>query len=221
MEPRAVDFRTIGLEMLRLARMLPVPLTLYILCTTAAYAFHEWHYGDDFTMVGTLIMLVDGYLVYVLIFLLMAEAGLFAQGKRGGFLAYLVFTVLGGLAIIFGFLLLIVPGLVLMARWMPGVCDVLVRNDGAVQAMKQSWEATGRATGALMLHAAGAFLLGVASGAVWAMPASLWGSAPLAFAILANLLAVLASVWLILLAVASYRLLMAPAAKDAAVQSPA
>ena len=208
MEPRAVDFRTIGLEMLRLARMLPVPLTLYILCTTAAYAFEEWHYGDDFTMVGTLIMLVDGYLVYVLIFLLMAEAGLFAQGKRG-------------LAIIFGLMLLIVPGLVLMARWMPGVCDVLVRNDGAVQAMKQSWEATGRSTGALMLHAAGAFLLGVASGAVWAMPASLWGSAPLAFTILANLLAVLASVWLVLLSVASYRLLMAPAAKDAAVQSPA
>jgi len=221
MEPRAVDFRTIGLEMLRLARMLPVPLTLYILCTTAAYAFEEWHYGDDFTMVGTLIMLVDGYLVYVLIFLLMAEAGLFAQGKRGGFLAYLVFTVLWGLAITFGLMLLIVPGLILMARWMPGVCDVLVRNDGAVQAMKQSWEATSRSTGALMLHAAGAFLLSVAGGAVWALPASLWGSAPLAFTILANLLAVLASVWLVLLSVASYGLLMAPAAKDAAVQSPA
>lgn len=221
MEPRAVDFRTIGLEVMRLARMLPVPLTLYILCTTAAYSFGEWYYGDAFTVVGTLIMLVDGYLVYVLIFLLMAEAGLFAQGKRGGFLAYLVFTVLWGLAIIFGLMLLIVPGLILMARWMPGVCDVLVRNDGAVQAMKQSWEATSRSTGALMAHAAGVFLLGVAGGAVWAMSASLWGSAPLAFMILGNLLAVLASIWLVLLSVASYRLLMAPAAKDAAVQSPA
>ena len=221
MEPRAVDFRTIGLEVLRLARMLPVPLTLYILCTTAAYSFDEWYYGDAFSGFSTLVLLVDGYLVYVLIFLLMAEAGLFAQGKRGGFLAYLVFTVLWGLAIIFGFLLLIVPGLVLTARWMPGVCDVLVRNDGAVAAMKQSWEATGRSTGALMLHAAGAFLMSAAGGAVWAIPASLWGSAPLAFTILANLLAVLASVWLVLLSVASYRLLIAPEAEKAAVQSPA
>ena len=76
MEPRTADFRTIAREILRLARLLPVPLTLYVLCAATAYSFVDWTFGDVFTWFETLVLLADGYLVYVLTFLLMAEAGL-------------------------------------------------------------------------------------------------------------------------------------------------
>ena len=225
MEPRTADFRTIAREILRLARLLPVPLTLYVLCAATAYSFVDWTFGDVFTWFETLVLLADGYLVYVLIFLLMAEAGLFADGKRGGFLAFLLVSLVSDMLIVLGTLALIIPGLILFARWSPAVCDVLVRNEGVTDALGRSWDATSASMLALLPHAVIAMCGYAAVSLLELLPDRVLGIAPLGFVFIANVVGAMSVAWGVLLSVATYRLLMTPlpdhASGDGAGYAPA
>ncbi|GAB5347341.1 hypothetical protein [Alteriqipengyuania sp. 357] len=65
-------------------------------------------------------------------------------GQRGhrGFLTYLGISFLSGIAIALGLLLLIVPGLILWARWLPAYGYALGEGRGVTEALSDSWEAT-------------------------------------------------------------------------------
>jgi hypothetical protein len=62
--------------------------------------------------------------------------------KLGGFGAFFIAGLLTGLAMILGFVLLILPGIYLSARWTMVDAVVVAENRGATEAMRRSWEAT-------------------------------------------------------------------------------
>lgn len=63
------------------------------------------------------------------------------RGRRGA-LTYLGILILSGLAYSLGLLLLVVPGLILWARWSPVYGYALGDGRGVIEAMGESWEAT-------------------------------------------------------------------------------
>ena len=63
------------------------------------------------------------------------------KGNRGA-LTYIGISILSGLAIILGVVALIVPGLILSARWSPVYGYALGEGQGVTDAMSESWEAT-------------------------------------------------------------------------------
>jgi hypothetical protein len=62
--------------------------------------------------------------------------------RLGGFGAFFIAGLLTGLAMILGFVLLILPGIYLSARWTMVDAVVVAENRGATDAMGRSWEAT-------------------------------------------------------------------------------
>jgi hypothetical protein len=87
---------------------------------------------------------IAGFILgYVLLWQIMAREGLTVGGRSGGAaLAYLVASLLSGIGFIFGVLLLIVPGLLLMARWSLIPAMIVGRGLSISQAFEESWRAT-------------------------------------------------------------------------------
>ena len=63
--------------------------------------------------------------------------------NEGGFGSYFLASLLAGLGVIGGFILLIVPGLYLLARWALAPTLTIARALPGVDAMKESWGRTG------------------------------------------------------------------------------
>lgn len=60
----------------------------------------------------------------------------------GRFWPYLGISILYGLALVLGFVLLIVPGIILMVRWVPLLPAVIDRESGAMNAFSDSFDLT-------------------------------------------------------------------------------
>lgn len=69
-----------------------------------------------------------------------------AQGRDGGgagrFWHYLAMSILSMIALVVGFLLLIVPGLILLVRWAAAAGFVIDAKEGVTDALAASWRAT-------------------------------------------------------------------------------
>lgn len=79
---------------------------------------------------------------YLLLLALVRGAGVRREGEGGGFGAYFVVGILGGLGMLLGFLLLVVPGIVLMVRWLAADSMVLSEDKRASEALSASWDMT-------------------------------------------------------------------------------
>lgn len=194
MHERTVDSRSLLGEILRLARLIPLVLAGYAALSTGFYAYVDWH-GHERALVY--LGLLDWALIYGLTVLIMSEAGLFRSGKHGGVGAYFAYGIVSGLAILLGLMLFIVPGMILLARWQPAVCDVLIHNDGPTRAMERAWQATSGSMTAMLLHTFGAAACLAAGLAVWALPDEIYVLSPLAFIIGQNFAAAIGSLWLL------------------------
>jgi hypothetical protein len=64
------------------------------------------------------------------------------EGRRAGLLPVFGVLLVSTLAILFGMILLIVPGIILAVRWLPVVPILIFRNQGVAEALRESWEAT-------------------------------------------------------------------------------
>ncbi|KLE35347.1 hypothetical protein [Aurantiacibacter luteus] len=64
------------------------------------------------------------------------------RGEGGGFWTFLGMSILAVLGMIVGFILLIVPGIILLVRWSAANGFAVSRGLGAVESLKVSWEAT-------------------------------------------------------------------------------
>ena len=62
--------------------------------------------------------------------------------KRRKYGALFAASILGTLGIVFGFVLLIVPGLILMSGWSAATPFIVVERKGGIEALKSSWRAT-------------------------------------------------------------------------------
>ena len=91
-----------------------------------------------FDLLASLVSLVLGYM---LVKQYLARQGLLrVEGNR--FWLYLGMIILTMIGLVIGFLLLIVPGVILMVRWSASTGYLLGKGDGVVDSLSASWRAT-------------------------------------------------------------------------------
>lgn len=73
---------------------------------------------------------------------MLRRSDLLAEGQSPSFLVYFGLTIVSGLAMVLGFLLLIVPGILLIVRWLPMYGFLMVSGSPIAQSMGQAWRAT-------------------------------------------------------------------------------
>jgi len=138
-------------------------------------------------------------------------AGMVRQTDAPSFDRFLPFVgiyILAVLGMMLGFLLLIVPGIILVVRWLPLLPAVIDRDEAAMDSFADSWEMT-RGSGWSIF---GVFLLTVIAAITIAVTivgaaSSFGGAGSPAAIILESVVDGLSSVFFIALAVAAYRLL--------------
>ncbi|ABC63053.1 hypothetical protein [Erythrobacter litoralis] len=93
---------------------------------------------------AVLLVIVLGIVTFLIQYLffahLLAHRG-YSIG-RNRFLGYLGFSILYGLGLLFGFLLLVIPGLILLVRWIAATGYVVGTETPVPEAFGKSWEAT-------------------------------------------------------------------------------
>lgn len=98
-----------------------------------------------------LLTLAGLFAQYLLVEHMLQKAGLLRVLGSKRFGAYIGQSILIGICFILGFLLLIVPGLILAARWSAAGPLLIGEQKGAIDAMKESWELTRGHTATLIL----------------------------------------------------------------------
>lgn len=79
---------------------------------------------------------------YVLFEAMLRKTGFLARGTEDSFLPYVGLSILYALGVGLGLILILLPGLFLMARWMVASPLLIARGGGVMAAMRDSWERT-------------------------------------------------------------------------------
>jgi hypothetical protein len=79
---------------------------------------------------------------YLLLDVMVRKTGLLSRKGDDAFMTFFGLSLLSGLAVFVGFILLVIPGLFLIARWSIAQPLVVARGDGVRQALGESWERT-------------------------------------------------------------------------------
>ena len=79
---------------------------------------------------------------YLLLNAMVRKTNLVSRKGEDAFLAFFGLSLLSGIAVLVGMVLLIIPGLFLIARWSIAQALVVARGDGVMQAFGESWERT-------------------------------------------------------------------------------
>lgn len=107
------------------------------------------YFGADYTsfvqemgkqFITALIGIVAAFLLIVS---MLRSSGFLSGAPDDKFLPYVGLSILTGLGVIVGLLLIIFPGLYLMARWSVAPAVLLSQGKGVIDSMKESWERTG------------------------------------------------------------------------------
>jgi hypothetical protein len=116
-----------------------LPIMLLIIAGAAAAATTIDVTAPSAGNILNILMLV---VQYYLIRHLVDRHGLRSADRLGGFGSFFVVGLITGLAVLLGFVLLIVPGIYLIARWSMVDAAVVAENRGFSDAMRRSWDAT-------------------------------------------------------------------------------
>ena len=115
------------------------PIVLLIIAgTTAAATTIDMTAPSAGNILNILVLVVQYYLIRHLV----DRHGLRSADRLGGFGSFFVVGLITGLAVLLGFVLLIVPGFYLIARWSMVDAAVVAENRGFSDAMRRSWDAT-------------------------------------------------------------------------------
>lgn len=113
----------------------------YIALSTAICAVADiWFY--DTSSVDFLMAVTGWALGYVLLVGLMQGGDYFSKGRSGGIGTYFVICLVTGIAISLALVVLILPGLYLMMRWIPVYARALTNEDWIGNNLRWSWAAT-------------------------------------------------------------------------------
>ena len=91
---------------------------------------------------GLLKALIGVVCAYLLLEAMLRRTGLRTRGEGDRFLPYFGLSILYTLGVIAGFILIIFPGLFIMARWSIAQPLMIGRGDGIMQSLGESWERT-------------------------------------------------------------------------------
>ena len=145
--PRQLKIGTIIDKTLGVAEFSIVPAALYVVGLTIVSATIKY-----FTLGMTRPLEVLGVAVvtfavsvtaaYFALNAMLEKTGLRSRTTEDVFLAYIGLSILYTLGVVAGFIAIILPGLVIMARWSLAQPMMLARGDGVTQALGASWERT-------------------------------------------------------------------------------
>ena len=202
--------QTIHDEQVRIARDSAIPLIAYVAVSSAVYSVVDAFYFDSDGLYFFTPFLVWG-LGYVLLVKLMQASARYAEGPKGGIGGYFALGLVASLAIGVGLVVLIIPGLYLLMRWLPAYARYYAKADGVTEALAWSWRETDGHQMPLSFALVGPIGLycvtfGIIIWQEFAM--EFWSNTALYASIVAlNLMASIAVAWLQLLGVAAYRVI--------------
>jgi hypothetical protein len=212
MEPR-LEARTLLATMREMASLAVITLLLFVGLITAVGTVLDLAGKSPFNFLNTIVSLVAGYL---LLRAMLLAAGLAEAGSVAAFGSYFGMSLLEGLGIIAGVLLLIVPGIILAVRWSVAGPYLLCERSGVSDALGRSFERTKGSgwiifgvslLGALPILAAA--LIGGIAGAL-SVTVSDSGPPDLLLSVVDNALGAVTSAYFTVLSVAAYKLLFRP-----------
>ena len=144
---------------------------------------------------------------YYLIVAMMRNMDLLPAKRERGFWAFFGLGILSGLGTIAGLVLLIVPGIILLARWMPAYGFLLGQNRGVTDALGESWDQTRPHFWAILLAMLLPTLAYGAGVAVYVLPELGVELPAFVIALLANVLLYGAALFMTALGIATYAVL--------------
>lgn len=116
-----------------------LPIVLIILAVTVAVAtFIDMSAPSAGNLLNIPVLVAQYYLIRHLI----DRHGLRSADRLGGFGSFFVVGLITNLATLLGFVLLILPGIYLSARWSMVDAAVVAENRGFSDAMRRSWDAS-------------------------------------------------------------------------------
>lgn len=98
---------------------------------------------------------------------MLSSTGMLAAAGGARFGAYFGLSILSGLGIILGFVLLILPGVFLLIRWLPAFGFLLGSEESVSRSLRLSWERTRGHFWAILVGAALPILLLAAGGTIY------------------------------------------------------
>lgn len=110
-----------------------------VLALSGSYADYSFAENAGVTFLDSIASFVAGFF---LAGAMLRGLGLRAEGEGGGFGAYFVVCLLGGLGMLLGFLLFILPGVIVMIRWWPAFAIALSEDRGGAEALGDAWKMT-------------------------------------------------------------------------------
>ncbi len=127
-------------EAIRLIQAAWLEAFVYLAGTIAVWTLIDLEVlGESMTIPGTV---VDVVLAYFLTIGLLAKGGLLANGLKGTFGTYFLVSLVSGIAVLVGLVLLVIPGVILLVRWLPAYGIALGEDASATGALGKSWETT-------------------------------------------------------------------------------
>lgn len=145
--PRQLKIGTIIDKTLGVAELSIVPAAIYVVGLTivsAAIKYFTLGMTRPLEVLGVAVVTfaVSVTAAYFALNAMLEKTGLRSRTAEDVFLAYIGLSILYTLGVVAGFIAIILPGLVIMARWSLAQPMMLARGDGAMQALGASWERT-------------------------------------------------------------------------------
>lgn len=204
-QARANFLHDLNIEQKRIAlRNLPYVLA-YLALTAAPYIYFDIFLWDQDSLYF-LAAFLGWAMGYVLLLFIMQRSGYFADGKESGVGVYFALGLSTGILIALALVVLILPGLYLLMRWLPVYARALTTEEWITQSMRWSWTATEPFQKPLAAALAGPVLFyGISLTAIYFYDAM--GLSYEASVIIVHCAESVASAWLLILGVAAFGLL--------------
>jgi hypothetical protein len=144
--PRQIKIGSIIDKTLGVVEHCAIPALIFVVGTTAVTAALKYFtlgLGVMEQVASGLAQFVVGLTAaYFLLDAMLRKTGLRSRGDDDVFFAYFGLSILYTLAVMLGFIAIVVPGLILMARWALAQPMLLARGGGVMKALGASWERT-------------------------------------------------------------------------------
>ncbi len=145
--PRELKIGKIVDKTLGVIEHIALPALLFVIGFTAINSVLAYFLADPTSplramQIWLLQLAVGAVVSYLLLDVALRHTGLHSRTERQAFLLYLGLYALYTLGVIVGFILIIVPGLIFMARWSIAQPLLVGRGTGVMEAFGESWERT-------------------------------------------------------------------------------
>lgn len=208
-------------EQLRLASAGRNWILAYVIATSALYVIVDVYFYEENSINVLASILVWGA-GYVLFIKTLDAGGYLHGGIKTGIGTYFALAIFMGILVALGLVVLIIPGLYLIMRWLPAYCRALLSEDGAANSMWWSWGKTEDHQGALSLAMLGPVAITASSIGILFLYDAFYDQLDwydyVASTITSNLLMSTSIAWLTILGIATYGCLVEKEGSDVSIE---